>query len=74
MSHFHIGQPVEACPTSKYDEWRGVPLWIAGINAEMRTGRVVYTVSESWPPANNGHLSDMWQADELVARAEGGAA
>lgn len=67
--HFYIGQPVEAHVTCKYDEWRGVPLWIAAVDAKLVTGEITYTVSESWPPANMGHLSDMWPADDLCARS-----
>ncbi|CAL4868237.1 hypothetical protein MMA231_02512 [Asticcacaulis sp. MM231] len=67
-TRFTIGQPVEANMTCKYDEWRGVPLWIAGISAKLKTGEITYTVSKSWPPTNIGHLSDPWMEDELCAR------
>ena len=72
IKHFSIGQPVEVVSDYRYEEWRGVPLWIVGIRAIERSQfDVTYDVSERWPTQSHGDTTTDFAPEDLQARATG---
>lgn len=66
---FQIGQKVQASSRilTKFGEWEGVELWVAGIR--YSNGGFDIEVSEHWPPASRGDVTDGWDENDLVAAA-----
>ena len=64
---FQIGQKVMASPSliARYGEWAKVELWVCGIR--YSNGGFNISVSERWPPASLGCITDGWDEYDLIA-------
>lgn len=67
---FQIGQKVMASPSLlfRYREWENVELWVCGIR--YGNGGFNISVTEQWPPASLGCITDGWDEYDLIARPQ----
>jgi hypothetical protein len=59
----------EAMDPKWRDDWIDWSGFVAGIQFDLRAGSLNYTVSDHWPPKNNGDLTDGFYEGELARKA-----
>ena len=62
---YQIGEPVTV--SGEYEaDWRGITLYIQSVSLDVETGRILYSVSERYPPTSLGDITTDFKHEDLV--------
>lgn len=62
-----FGTPVTITSPEHDADWGRIPLFMAGVTADQTSGEANYWLSETWPPACLGDITDGWRREHFRA-------